>query len=93
MSNFGHEPQELTALGRALLRIETMSIESAVKQSVESGQIVAVDYEGSQCKLLAELGMGDAVDFSDDFVGGKPVLDIWSTDGPEWRLNVTLILA
>ena len=68
-----------------------MSIAEAIEKSESTGQIVHVEYDGNQHELIEEIG--SPVDYADDFVGGKPVVDVWSTTGPEWRINVTLNLS
>ena len=65
-----------------------MTIKEAITKSTQTGQIVRVEYDGTQTELLEEIGAG--ADYSDDFVGGRPVLDVWSTAGPEWRINVEI---
>lgn len=67
-----------------------MTIEEAIAKSVSTGQIVRVDYDGTQSELIEEIGHPH-VDYCDANEG----LDVWATptadsEEMEWRLLVSL---
>ena len=65
-----------------------MTIKEAITKSTQTGQIVRVEYGGTQTELLEEIGAG--ADYSDDFVGGRPVLDVCPLPDLNGRINVEI---